>query len=315
MGYNKELIKSALNEIRTNGEKKRLLYERKKAEVLKENPRLAEIDREIMKLGPMLGISAMAGYKDRVQGIREKCKALSEEKEKILKKNKIEEYIPGCAKCKDTGYIGTSLCECVIKRAKEMSFAALSSQMPIMDCRFDNFSLDYYSGEDRVKMGKLFEFCKNYAENMNEKSESVMFMGGTGLGKTHLSLAIAGVALELGYGVIYSPAQNLISSLEKEHFSYDSKTSLLDDVMSCDLLILDDLGAEFSNSYSQSLIYNIINTRLLAKKPVIISTNLSLEDLAERYTPRVASRIFGCYTIKRFCGEDVRQKKRIEEIK
>lgn len=316
MGYNKELLSKALDEIKKSGEKSRRTYEKQKAECIERIPRLAEIEREFMQLGPMLGLSALAGYNDRVNGIKEKCAALSKEREKLYSEVGIKPYTPKCPVCEDSGYInGTKLCDCVKKRAKELSYAALSSEMPICSCRFDNFDLKYYTDDnDRSVMQKVFAFCKKYAEELNDGSQSVLFFGGTGLGKTHLSLAIAGAAIEKGMGVVYSPAQNLLHKLEKEHFSYSADTPLLDDVFSCDLLILDDLGAEFITSFSQALIYNIINTRLLSGKPTVISTNLSLEELADRYTPRVASRIMGCYAIKRFSGGDVRQQKRIEQL-
>ena len=140
-------------------------------------------------------------------------------------------------------------------------------------------------------------------------------LGSSGLGKTHLSLAIASAALEKGLGVVYSPIQNLIQKLEKEHFSYNSDTPILDDVLECDLLILDDLGTEFSTAYSQALIYNIINSRILTSKPTIISTNLDVEEIALKYNNRVASRLIGSYDIKKFCGSDVRQQKKIQEFK
>ena len=315
MGYNKELLSKALDEVKRRGAAARRRYDEQRAECVKRQPRLREIDQEMMKLGPMLGLSAISGYSDRVKSLREKSASLSAEREAILSAEGIEPYRPICADCGDTGYQGAKLCGCVLRRAKELSYAALSAEMPIRDCRFDNFSLDYYTDEkDRAAMEKVFAFSKRYADGLNLHSQSLLFFGGTGLGKTHLSLAIAGAALEKGMGAVYSPAQNLLQKLEKEHFSYSAETPLQDDVFGCDLLILDDLGAEFITSFSQALIYNIINTRLLAGRPTVISTNLSLEDLAERYTPRVASRIMGCYAIKRYCGGDIRQKKRLEAI-
>lgn len=316
MGYNKELLNKALNEIIKSGEKSRHIYEKQKRECVDRVPRLAEIEQELMQLGPMLGVSALAGYTDRVNAIKEKCSALSKEREDIHKKLGLSAYKPKCQLCDDSGYVkGVKLCECVIKRARELSFAALSAEMPINECSFNNFNLKYYADDDKEAMQKVVSFCKKYAKDISVNSKSVMFFGGTGLGKTHLSLAIASAAIDKGMGVVYSPAQNLLQKLEKEHFSYSADTPFLDDVLNCDLLILDDLGAEFITSFSQALIYNIINTRLLSAKPTIISTNLSIEELTERYTPRVTSRIIGCYTIKQFKGSDIRQQKRIEEVK
>ncbi len=316
MGYNKALLSKALEETKKRGEAARRTYEQQKKRVAEQFPRLRGIEQELMQLGPMLGLSAIAGYTERVKAIQEKCAALAKEREALYQKAGLAPYTPFCTACEDSGYTkDNKLCDCVKRRTKELSYASLSTEMPIKNCRFDNFFLDYYANEqDRAVMEKVVAFCKKYAAELSASSKSLLFFGGTGLGKTHLSLAIAAAGLERGLGVVYSPAQNIMQKLEKEHFSYSAETPLLDDVFSCDLLLLDDLGAEFSTSFSQSLIYNIINTRLLAGRPTVISTNLSLEELADRYTPRVASRILGCYAIKRFSGQDVRQQKRMEEI-
>lgn len=314
MGYNKEYIRMALDEITEKGEKSRKIYEKQKAEILDKVPRLKEIETQFMQLGSLLGVTALSGNAERLTALQTKFNALVKEQNELKAKVGLLDYIPNCTECNDTGYIGSNLCKCVLKRAKEISLASLSAKMPIDECRFDNFSLDFYADENKTAMKKIFEYVKNYAENISPKSESLLFFGDTGLGKTHLSLAVATAALERGMGVVYSPVQNIIQKLEKEHFSYNSDTPILDDVLECDLLILDDLGTEFSNSYSQSLIYNIINTRILTGMPTIISTNLQLEELAEKYNNRVASRIIGCYGIKKFCGTDVRQQKRIKEF-
>lgn len=315
MGYNKEYVRKALEEVIEKGNKSKSLYEKQKAEMLDKEPRLKEIELQFMQLGSLLGVTALSGNAERLAALQSKFNALVKEQEVLKKKVGLKEYEPICAACSDTGYVGANLCKCVLKRAKELSFAGLSTQMPINQSSFENFSLDYYSDENKIAMKKIFEYLKRYANTISPDSESLLFFGDTGLGKTHLSLAIAAAALEKGMGVVYSPAQNLIQKLEKEHFSYNSDTPILDDVLECDLLILDDLGTEFSTSYSQSLIYNIINTRILTSKPTIISTNLMLEELAEKYNDRVASRIIGCYVIKKFCGNDVRQQKRIQKNK
>ncbi len=315
MGYNKEILKKAIAETVKKGEENHRIYELKKAEYYNKEPRLAQIDSEFLKLGPILGMAAISGDSARLDAIKTKSNALKEEQDSLKKKMGFEEYKPLCPLCNDTGYYGTKLCDCTLKRAKEMSFAALSAQMPLEESSFESFSLDYYSEPaHKATMQKIFDFTKKYAENLNEKSGSILFFGGTGLGKTHLSLAIASAALEKGMGAIYSPAQNLLHKLEKEHFSRNADTHTLEDINECDILIIDDLGAEFATSFTQAAIYNIINTRLLLGKPTVISTNLSIEELAEKYTPRVASRIIGSYALKEFCGNDIRQQKRLENL-
>lgn len=143
------------------------------------------------------------------------------------------------------------------------------------------------------------------------ESPNLLMQGGTGLGKTHLSLAIAHEAIEKGYGVIYGSAQNMVTNLEKERFQKDNEQQDTNQLMlQCDLLIIDDLGTEFSTSFVTAAIYNIVNTRLMTHKPTIISTNLSMKELEERYTERFASRILGSYIPLFFRGKDIRQQKR-----
>ena len=136
-------------------------------------------------------------------------------------------------------------------------------------------------------------------------------MGETGLGKTHLSLAIAGEVLKKGFGVVYGSVQNLFSNIEKEHFgrATDADGTTEKMLLECDLLILDDLGAEFTTSFTVATFNNIVNTRMLTSKPTIISTNLSLTEMQKRYSERIASRIIGEYNILTFAGKDIRQQK------
>ena len=144
------------------------------------------------------------------------------------------------------------------------------------------------------------------ADNFNSHSESILMKGATGLGKTHLSLAIANEAIKRGYGVIYASAPQLVSKLEKIYFSNKEDDSTFDMLVECDLLIIDDLGTEFHSQFSVSQLYNIFNSRMLSNKPVIINTNLTIRDLQENYTDRFVSRICGNARQLDFLGRDIR---------
>ena len=84
-------------------------------------------------------------------------------------------------------------------------------------------------------------------------------------------------------------------------------------MLECDLLVIDDLGAEMSTAFTKSVLYNLVNTRLLTRKPTIINTNLSMKEIEQRYTPRISSRFIGEYECKKFFGSDIRQQKMIEK--
>ena len=185
--------------------------------------------------------------------------------------------------------------------------------MPIKNSTFDSFKLDYYSDEKneqgispKKQMAAALETCKNFAENF-PSGANLLLTGGCGLGKTHLSLAIANKVLNKKYHVIYGSAQNLINEVSRETFDRSGSTVKIDSLTSCDLLVLDDLGTEFSTALSVSVVYNIINTRLLKGLSTIISTNLNIKEISNTYNDRITSRIIGSYTICPVFGDDIRQ--------
>ncbi len=222
-----------------------------------------------------------------------------------------------CKKCEDTGFCGGQSCECRKALLKAVAKSELEAVSPSRNCEFADFDLTLYPAEvsptygisPRSRMREIFEYCRCYADDFGKCSDSLFMHGATGLGKTHLSLAIANVVVEKGFEVIYGSAQNLLSSLEREKFgggSGEREKELLD----CDLLIIDDLGSEFSTQFTVACIYNIINTRINLGKPVIISTNLTGEELEAKYTQRITSRIIGSYVSLLFIGKDIRQLKK-----
>ena len=218
-----------------------------------------------------------------------------------------------CSLCNDTGFKDGKLCKCHLELLRQLSYEQLCKSSPLKISTFEDFSLEYYkdSRENYSLMSRNYEFCLNYANSFDLSSYSILMMGETGLGKTHLSLAIAGEVLKKGFGVVYGSVQNLFSNIEKEHFgrATDADGTTEKMLLECDLLILDDLGAEFTTSFTVATFNNIVNTRMLTSKPTIISTNLSLTEMQKRYSERIASRIIGEYNILTFAGKDIRQQK------
>ena len=246
---------------------------------------------------------------------------LQEQKKNILKKNGYSEDALDirytCPACKDTGFIGSRRCKCHNELLKDIERSDLAKIAPIDDCTFDTFDIQYYPQQvmengisPRDKAEKIKNSCRKYAANFTTASPNVMFMGGTGLGKTHLSLAIANVVINRGYSVVYGTAQNILSDLQKENFGRDDDIRYYERaVLGCDLLILDDLGTEFKSAYTVACLYNIINSRLSAKLPTIISTNFTAEELEEKYDQRITSRITGEYNKLILVGNDIRYMK------
>lgn len=215
-----------------------------------------------------------------------------------------------CKKCEDKGFVNGIMCDCFKELLKSLEYEKLCSNLPVNNCRFDNFKLDYYPDgigtSPRQRMESVLNYCKTYASDFNKKSSNLLLYGQTGLGKTHLSLAIASKVVEAGYGVIYSSAQNLFNKLEKEKFGRsDGNTE--ENILDCDLLIIDDLGTEFTTQFTISALYNIVNSRELENKPTIISTNLLPDKLEATYSQRITSRILSNYVMLYFDGTDIRQ--------
>ena len=282
------------------------------------NPQFAKINREISSIGASVAITAISGDSKTLAAMQQKLSELSGLRNDILKVEGIAALVYDCEKCKDTGYVNGKICDCIHTAAKELLIHELSHAIPLNECSFENFDLNYYKNEEidgvspRKRMTAVLKLCREYVIKFNPRqSESLLFMGDTGLGKTHLTLAIVSELLNRGFDVIYGPAYNLFTEMETEHFEHHTNTKY-NAAINCDLLVIDDLGGEFVSPYIQSLLYNIINTRDLAGLPTIINTNLSMGDIAAKYTPRVASRLIK-YTAKKFIGNDIRQLKVLEK--
>lgn len=287
-------------------------------------PEIISLEREMAKTGAdaikAIGMGADAqDFIEKISKVNLKAQAM---REKILTENGYDkDYLKvkyTCEKCRDTGSDGIYVCDCYKKLVKSLAFDELCRSSPMELCSFSDFNLTYYPERldpetgviPREHMGNILNFCKVYANDFTAGSPSLLMYGRTGLGKTHLSLAIAEVVVEKGYTVVYNSTPNIMNKIEKEHFGkVQTNEDTMEMLSTCDLLILDDLGAEFQTSFTVSALYNIINNRLLASLPTIISTNLDPKALEEKYTERIASRFIGTYINLGFCGNDVRQVK------
>ncbi|MBP0979410.1 MAG: ATP-binding protein [Oscillospiraceae bacterium] len=326
MSYNKRMFEEAEKIISQRRKNAIEQSKARKREIYKLFPKILKIDNLISKTSIDVAKEVLSSsgdnLKEIIQGLMLKNISLQEEKKLILKKNNYpEDYLEisyYCNKCEDSGYTKDGICDCKKQLLKEQAYKKLNMSVNINNFKFSNFKLDCYPDNyiASEKSGKTpreiaadnFKYCEDYAYNFfnkSSKSKNILMQGGTGLGKTHLSLAIAGYCIENGVGVVYASSQQLLHKLESDKFG-DSQEGFLDSVLECDLLIIDDLGAEFYTQFTISAFYNIINTRLLENKSTIINTNLSLEEILLKYSQRLASRIIGEYNILTFYGKDYR---------
>ncbi len=319
MPYKSEVYQRALNILQHRRDDSTLDVTVKTREAMEKIPELEALQVQLSKIG--LSISKLLFRSEdpqqELEALQEESLAIQEKKKQLLKENGFSEnalepqYV--CPVCRDTGFVGDRMCNCHRELLKEIERDNIRRIAPIDDCTFESFKTEYYpekdefGGSPRKKAEKIMEACRGYAQSFSSKSKNLLLMSGTGLGKTHLSLAIANVAINKGYAVLYGTAQNILSDLQNENFGrLDDIYYTEHDVLHADLLILDDLGTEFKNQYSVASLYNIINTRILRGAPTIISTNFTLEDLERDYNQRITSRLLGEYSALVLEGSDIR---------
>ena len=320
MSYPKEIYLKAERILEKRRDNATMEAEIRVNEIRSSLPEVDEIQNKLSRIG--LELSQLFFYngdaQEKVEELRKKSKELTDERAKILANNGYKpnamspEFI--CPVCEDKGFVGGRICNCHRQLLKDLMKEELRKVAPLDDCTFDNFDTEKYSDKPdengiipRERLTKIFDATRKYAQNFSLSSKNLLFLGGPGLGKTHLSLAIVNVVVNRGYFVCYGTSQNICEDLQSEQFGRDSdifykKRHVLD----CDLLVIDDLGTEINNQYSIATLYNIINSRILAKKPTIISTNYKFKALEDKYNKRITSRITGEYLRMQFLGTDIR---------
>lgn len=321
MAYSQNVLQSARSRLLKQHIEHTQKYESDLAMVYLNYPRLMEIDRELRLTMSYLMANAIRQGEDHTAAInelREQNLALQREREWILEVAQSEGFVlddaPICEKCGGSGYVGSQMCSCLRELCRQEQVKELTSLLGKGDERFDGFRLDVYSdvfdpnlgASPRKLMQSNFNICKKYAQNFTPSSGSLLFSGATGLGKTFLSACVAREVTDRGFSVVYESAIRLFSDFEKEHFGDNVGMTLK--YFETDLLIIDDLGTEMTTQFTTSMLYHIINTRLLDNRATIISTNLLPDAIEKRYSPQIASRLIGSYRLIKFVGEDIRRK-------
>ena len=306
------------SKVKDSIEKRRLeairLADERCAKLHLESNELRVIDKELSGTGLLLFKTACEG--GDITPIRRRNQELVKARgELLVSLGYTADYTDvkySCPDCSDSGYINArTMCHCFREALVKATIASSGMGNLIEKQSFDNFSLEPYAYDKTVyeRMSYNLEIAKRYAAEFREKGGNLLLVGTTGTGKTHISTAIAREIITLGFDVIYDSAQNIIADFETDKFKsgYGPYTPKADKYLECDLLIIDDLGTEFSGQFSTSCIYNLLNTRQNKGLATIISTNLSARELQERYEDRITSRIVGADTrILQFQGKDNR---------
>lgn len=324
-----QLANARLLRRRETRERKRYDLEQ---ELYRRAPRLKELDKALRETMAELTELAFGGRPvaadgPEVRAIREKNEGLQKERAALLKElgyvaDALEDK-PVCPLCGDTGWAGPDMCACLKELCVREQMKSLTALLNLTeDQSFHKLRLDVYSDQPwqgrlrspRENMKRIITVCEGFARQFpNYPLKNLLLSGGTGLGKTFLSGCIAREVSERGYSVVYDTAISLFDAFETRKFTRDAQEERqargdARRYLNCDLLILDDLGSELTTPLVQSTLYEVVNTRLQTDKRTIISTNLSMEHIAQRYVPQIVSRLGGLYRELTFYGEDIRLK-------
>ncbi len=320
MAYSLEVVKRARARLAQAKEDRESENRQHLAQAYAQVPRIREIDMELRRT---MAQAAQAAFlqgsdgRELLEQVRSQNLRLQQERAALAAEHFEPDYLddsPLCDTCGGSGYVGTNMCECLRELCRQEQKKEISILSGSKDS-FSQFRLDYYpdridpkiGASPRAIMERNFQNCRRYAMTFAPSSGNLLFVGGTGLGKTYLSACIARAVADRGYSVVYETAGHLFGKLEQAKFNSTEETRReAEKFLSCDLLIIDDLGTEMPGQFVTAALYSLLNDRLLAGKPLVISTNLNAEEMSRRYSPQISSRLHGGFQRMVFVGEDIR---------
>ncbi|MBQ8834193.1 MAG: ATP-binding protein [Oscillospiraceae bacterium] len=320
MAYSLEVVKRARARLAQAKEDRESENRQHLTEAYARVPRIREIDMELRRT---MATAAQAAFlqgsdgRELLEQVRIQNLELQQERAILARENFEEGFLdesPICDNCGGSGYVGSNMCECLRELCRQEQKKEISILSGSKDS-FSQFRLDYYpdridpqiGASPRVIMERNFQNCRRYALTFTPNSGNLLFVGGTGLGKTYLSACIARAVADRGYSVVYETANHLFGKLEQAKFNSTEETRReAEKFNTCDLLIIDDLGTEMPGQFVTAALYSLLNDRILAGKPMVISTNLNVDEMSRRYSPQIASRLHGGFQRLTFVGEDIR---------
>ena len=301
----------------------RRIQEEHLAEAYEKIPRLREIDEEVATLSARKARALISRQEVGIEDLRTDIALLSQERTALLLSSGYPaDYLEmsyTCPLCQDTGYVGSQKCSCFKKAEIELLYTQSNLAEILQKENFDHFSFEWYSdtmkneatgltARDTAK--RAYDMARNFVRDFDSRFQNLFLYGSTGVGKTFLSHCIAHDLLESSHCVLYFSAFDLFDRLAQTAFSRKSETDPGEEfILDCDLLIIDDLGTELTNSFVSSQLFLCINERIARRKSTIISTNLKLEDFSSTYSERTFSRIASNYQMIKLIGNDIRIQK------
>ena len=333
MAYDGKLLRLAQLEYEKDKSRREADFRQRRERIYQYQPRLREIESRLSSTTSRIIAGPLRKGTDpgaAIAALRKENLELQEEKRVLLQRMGLTEDAldeqPACGRCGDSGFVGGQVCRCLREYYAREQQRELSRMLDLGNQSFDTFRTDWYPDQCMPGRAKTFrqhmedvvyETCVAFAHQFGRRPANLLLFGPPGLGKTHLSAAIAREVSEKGFSVVYDTAAQVFQRFEQQKFSREDGEAAADveRILACDLLILDDLGTEMTTAFVQSALYQIVNTRLMEKKSTIISTNLRVNELAQRYSAQIASRIEGEYQLLPFVGDDIRRLKRQREMK
>lgn len=330
MAYDGKLLARARDALEARQEENRAEQRRRTDAVYARVPEIRELDlqmrRQMAEL-VRLTISKPAGLAEKLKALEQSNLDIQVRRaEKLVEFGYPVEYLDeiySCPKCRDTGVYKGGVCSCLEKLYNAELTKELGTLLKNGDESFERFDLSLYSAgfdssigaSPREVMSLTYDNCRRFADNFPNVMNNLLLQGGTGLGKTYLSACIARAVAEKGMSVCYDSAAAALETFERQKFSRDAAEAdaaavKVRRMLSCDLMILDDLGTEMVTPMSQSALYTLINTRLNDGRRTIISTNLKSDELERKYMPQIVSRIEGEFISLPFVGMDIRRLKK-----
>ena len=290
----------------------------KLAQVYEMIPEYYDVEEEIREVAFQSGLKSIGGDSSALDEMHTIIDRLAAKKVALLTENGLpENYLDPeyeCSDCKDTGYIDGKKCHCLSQKILQMLYSKSNVGAILEKENFDTLSFDEYSDSEYEVMKPVIDKCKAFVDGFENNNENLMFIGKPGVGKTFLSNCIAKALLDKGHSVIYFTSVQLFDTLSQYAFSYDyteDSQNMKEDIYTCDLLIIDDLGTETATKFVEAQFFSIINERIIRNKATIISTNLMFTDMNERYSERIISRFAGNFSMYKLDISDIRFKNKI----
>ncbi len=321
MGYTMDAVRRARQRLEAMNEDLRSRYNARQEEAYRRVPRIREIDGQLRRSMVTAAKAVLAGSDGpaMMDKVRQENLALQRERAALVAENFPAGYLEDgiCPKCGGSGYLGAQMCSCLealCRQEQEKEVSRLGEPHQ----RFEGFRLDLYSEVPDPRTGfiprmvaqRALTICQEYAANFSQGSGNLLLTGMPGLGKTYLAVCVGKAVAAQGKTVCYETAISLFDKLERGKFNPTPENQAkAEELSNCDLLILDDLGTEFAGAFVNAALYGLLNGRMLEGKPMVVTTNLNWAEMEQRYSPQIASRLSGEFTLVRLVGDDIRRKK------